>query len=123
MQTPLRITFRGIPPTESVESYVRTRAAKLERFFDRIMSCNVTIESPLRQKRHGRHHCVRVDMVVPGNELVVTREPAEGKVHEDLFASIDGAFDDACRLLTDHARTQRQFERVGLGAGRRAAAG
>jgi len=115
MQTPLQITFRDIPPTESIESYVRARAEKLGRFSDRITGCHVTIESPHRHKRHGRHHSVRIDLVVPGNELVVTRDPAERTIHEDLYASIGCAFDDAERMLTDHVRTQRRFERVAIG--------
>lgn len=107
MQTPLQITFRGVPSTEPIESYVRRRADKLERFFDRITGCHVMIETPHRHKRHGHHHRVRIDLIVPGDELVVARDPAERKVNEDLYASIDAAFDDAQRLLEDHVRTQR----------------
>jgi ribosomal subunit interface protein len=107
MQTPLQITFRGTDPTEPIETYVRTRADKLERFYDRITGCHVMIETPHRHKRHGHHHRVRIDLVVPGDELVVARDPAERKEREDLYATIDAAFDDAQRLLEDHVRTQR----------------
>lgn len=107
MQTHLQITFRGMASTEPIESYVRTRADKLERFSDRITGCHVVIETPHRHKLHGNHHRVRIDLVVPGEELVVSRDPAERKVAEDLYASIDAAFDDAQRLLEEHVRTQR----------------
>jgi ribosomal subunit interface protein len=107
MQTPLQITLRGIVRSEPIESYVRTRADKLERFSDRITGCHVMIEQPHRHKRHGRHHRVRIDLAVPGNEIVVTRNPDERKDQEDLYASIDAAFDDAQRVLEDHVRTQR----------------
>lgn len=107
MQTPLQITFRGIAPSEPIESYVRTRADKLERFFDRITGCHVMIETPHRHKRHGHHYRIRIDLVVPGDELVVKRDPAERKDQEDLYASIDAAFDDAQRILEDHVRLQR----------------
>lgn len=107
MQTDLQITFRGITTSEAIESYVRSRAEKLERFSERITGCHVMIETPHRHKRHGHHHRVRIDLVVPGNELVVTRDPAERKNNEDVYASIDAAFDDAQRLLEDHVRTQR----------------
>lgn len=107
MQTPLQLTFRGITPSEPIETYVRTRADKLERFCDRITGCHVMIESPHRHKRHGHHYRIRIDLVVPGGELVVNRDPAEGKEREDLYASIDSAFDDAQRMLEDHVRTQR----------------
>jgi len=107
MQTPLQITFRGITPSEPIETYVRTRADKLERFSDRITGCHVMIETPHLHQQHGYHHRIRIDLVVPGNELVVTRDPAERKGQEDLYSSIDAAFDDAQRLLEDHVRTQR----------------
>ena len=107
MQTPLQITFRNMTSSEPLESYVRTRADKLERFSDRITGCHVMIDRPHRHKRHGQHHRVRIDLVVPGEEIVVTRDPAERKGQEDLYASIDAAFDDAQRLLEDHVRVQR----------------
>lgn len=107
MQTDLQITFRGVRTSEAIESYVRSRAEKLERFSERITGCHVMIETPHRHKRHGHHHRVRIDLVVPGSELVVNRDPAARKEAEDLYASIDAAFDDAQRLLEDHVRTQR----------------
>lgn len=107
MQTPLQITYRGILPSDAIESYVRSRAGKLERFSQRIMGCHVMIETPHRHKRHGHHHHVRIDLVVPGGELVVRRDPPQSKTQEDLYASIDVAFDEAQRLVEDHVRTQR----------------
>lgn len=107
MQTPLQITYRDIAPSDAVESYVRTRADKLQRFAGRMTGCHVTLEVPHKHKRHGHHHRVRIEMVVPGAELVVTRDPAARKDHEDLYASIDAAFDEAQRRLEDHSRTQR----------------
>ena len=105
MQSPLQITFRGIAPTEPIQSYVLARADKLEKFSSRITGCHVTIETP--HMRHGRHYSVRIDLAVPGDEIVVTRDPAHRKGHEDLYASINAAFDDAKRLLEDHVRTRR----------------
>lgn len=107
MEKPLQITFRNFASTEAIESYVRTRAEKLERLSERIIGCHVTIELPHRHKQHGRHYAVRIDLAVPGAELVVTRDPSERKEHEDLYASIDAAFDDAKRMLEDHLRTAR----------------
>jgi ribosomal subunit interface protein len=107
MQTPLQITYRGIGSSDAIQSYVRTRADKLERFSQRITGCHVTIEIPHRHKRHGHHYRVRIDIVVPGDALVATRDPAPRKQKEDLYASIDAAFDEAQRLLEDRVRRQR----------------
>jgi ribosomal subunit interface protein len=109
MQTPFQITFRGIASSDAIENYVRTRADKLERFSQRIIGCHVTIDIPHRHKRHGHHYRVRIDVVVPGDELVATRDPTANKAHEDLYASIDAAFDDAQRLLEDHVRRVRGY--------------
>jgi len=51
MQIPVQVTFRNMDPSEAVEANVRGKAEKLERFFDRVVSCRVVVESP-----HRRHH-------------------------------------------------------------------
>ena len=37
MEKPLEITFRGLAPSPAIEANVRERAAKLERFFRKII--------------------------------------------------------------------------------------
>lgn len=111
MQSPLKITFHGVEHSDFVEGYVRARAAKLETFSKQIMRCHVTIETPHRHKRHGNHHRVRIDVTVPGAELVVARDAGERRENEDLYASIDAAFDHACRVVHDHAAARRRDAR------------
>jgi ribosomal subunit interface protein len=108
MQLPLQITFRDLPHSESIERHVRRRALKLDRFFERIMGCRVVVQVPHRRHQHGKRYHVRVDMTVPGNELVVARDPAKNLHHEDMHAAIDDAFDDAERVLEDYARKLRR---------------
>lgn len=102
MQLPLQITARDIALTDAIESAIREKAAKLETFFDRIMSCRVLVETPHRHQHKGLLYHVRIDMTVPGAELVVKREP-----HEDLYVAIRDAFDAARRQLQDHSRRLR----------------
>src|SRR5258708_35021761 len=107
MQLPLQITFRDMEHSDPVEQYVRTKAAKLDTFDARITSCRVAIEMPHRHARHGEHYRVRIDITVPGGEVVVGRVPGEKRAYEDLTAAIDAAFDDAGRRLEDFVRRQR----------------
>ena len=107
MQIPLQISFRGMEPSPAVELKVRERVAKLERFSDRITSCRVVVESPHRRHHQGKLFHVRVDLTVPGNELAVSREPAQHHEHEDVYVAIRDAFDAAQRQLEDHARRHR----------------
>jgi ribosomal subunit interface protein len=102
MQSPVQVTFRDISPSEAVSAHVEKRAAKLDTFFDRITSCHVVVEAPNHQHKHGPRYHVRIDLHVPGKELVVTKNPEERK--EELHAAVDDAFTDAERVLEEYAR-------------------
>jgi ribosomal subunit interface protein len=112
MELPVQISFRGVPPTDAIEAKVRARAARLERYYDHVMACRVMIEAPHRRHHQGKLYHVRIDLTVPGGELVVTREPPEHHAHEDLYVAIRDAFDAAQRRLEDHARRQRGAVKV-----------
>src|SRR5262249_25066542 len=107
MQIPVRITFRNLAHSDAVEAYVRERAAKLETFADRITGCNVAGEAPHKHRRTRQHYRVRVDWVVPGGEIAVSRAPDENVPIQDVYAAIDQAFDRAGRQLEDHVRRAR----------------
>lgn len=112
MQKPLQITIRDVGPSEAIDAYVRQRVAKLERFCGRLTGCRVTLEVPHRHKTHGHHYRVRIELSVPGAELVLSRDPAAAKAHEDAYAAIDAAFDDAQRALKDYVRRRREEVRA-----------
>jgi ribosomal subunit interface protein len=98
----LQITFRDMPHSDAVETHVARCAAKLQRLCERIIACRVMVEAPHRHRTHGkRYHC-RIDITVPGGELVVGKNPSDNLQHEDMHAAIDGAFEDAERLIVDH---------------------
>ena len=102
----LQITFRNIDASPAVEAKIRERAGELEQFFDRIVSCRVVIEAPNR-RRHGDLYHIRVDLKVPGNEIVVKRDPPEHHAHEDIYVAVRDCFDAVRRQLEDHVRRQR----------------
>lgn len=102
MELPLQVTLRDIAASEAVEGYIRERAAKLDDLYPRIVSCRVVVEAPVRHHRKGGPFTVRIDITVPGDEIVVDR-----KADEDLYVAIRDAFDAARRRLEDHARRQR----------------
>lgn len=102
MQLPLQIVFRDLPRSDAIESAVREKAEKLDQFFDRIMSCRVTVGLIQKHKHQGKLFNIRVDLTVPGSEIVVNRDRAE-----DIYVAIRDAFDHAKRKLEDHARRAR----------------
>ncbi|HJX17596.1 MAG TPA: ribosome-associated translation inhibitor RaiA [Acidiferrobacterales bacterium] len=103
MQIPVEITLRDIPHSEAVETRIREKIEKLDRFHERVMSCRVTVESPQQKKHQGKLYSVHIDMKVPGGgELVVNRAQ-----NEDIYVAIRDAFNAAGRQLEDHVRRQR----------------
>jgi ribosomal subunit interface protein len=111
METPLQITFRHLPPSAAIEGVIRERASWLERFFERITSCRVVVEAPHHRRQQGNLFVVRIELTVPGGELVVNRSPSEHQAHQDVYVAVHDAFDEARRILEDHARRQREPKR------------
>jgi ribosomal subunit interface protein len=108
MQLPLQISFRNMDASDMVEARIREKAAKLDRFADRIMSCRVVVEAPNRRGHKGKLYHVRIDMTVPGGgEIVVNREAPENHAHEDVYVAVRDAFNAAARQLEDSTRKRR----------------
>jgi len=107
MQLPLQITFRDMPPSEALETAIREKAGKLEQFYDHIMGCRVVVEAPHQHHRKGKLYRVRIDLTVPGAELVVNRSPADHHAHEDAYVAVRDAFDAARRQLDGLVARQR----------------
>jgi ribosomal subunit interface protein len=101
MQLPLQITARDVSLSEAAEGNIRAKAASLDTYYDGIVGCRVVVEGPGRHHRKGLF-TVRIDLNVPGAELMVDRQ-----ADEDLYVAIRDAFDAARRRLEDYARRQR----------------
>lgn len=105
MQTALQLRWHNVDPSDAVASHVREEVARLERFFDRITGCAVTLEAPSKHHRHsGAKYRVRIEVTVPRGRLVVGRDPPKTWKHSDLHVAVKGAFREAQRQLADHAR-------------------
>jgi ribosomal subunit interface protein len=107
MTIPLQISFRNMEPSPAVEARIRKKAEKLERFHDRIIGCTVVVEAPHRHHHKGKLYTVRVDISVPGKDVVVDRAKPENHAHEDVYVAIRDAFNAATRRLEDQMRKMR----------------
>lgn len=107
MQTPLQIVFDHVEDPEAARVLIEEKAAWLERFYDRITSCRVAVSGPHDRHRHGSPHLVRIDLSVPGDEIVVGREPARTGA-DALATAIRDAFDIARRQLEEYVRRMRK---------------
>jgi cold shock CspA family protein/ribosome-associated translation inhibitor RaiA len=125
MILPLQITFRNMASSEVVKGWIQEEANKLDEFHGNITGCRVVIELPNRRRKAGNLYHVRVDLTVPGGEVVVKRQAnfrllpgrfesrptkrLEVKApHKDLRQAINDAFDAMQRRLQDFSRRRRR---------------
>ncbi|TAN80071.1 MAG: ribosome-associated translation inhibitor RaiA [Gallionella sp.] len=102
MQIPMQITIRDIDHSEALETHIRDRVNKLDAFFGHIVSCRIVVEAPHKHHHQGKEFNVRIDIGVPGGEIVVNHDH-----HEDVYVALRDAFDSARRRLEDYARKIR----------------
>jgi ribosomal subunit interface protein len=103
MQSALQITFRDMPPSDALETRIRDKVAKLEKFHPHITSCRVTVEALHRHQQQGRHFGVKVEVHVPGGQPVV----ASLKHDEDVYVATRDAFGAVRRRLEEGLRELR----------------
>lgn len=106
MQIPLQITCRDFPLSEAIADKIRQQAEKLHRFSDRITNCQVVLEAPHQHHRQGNIYHVRINLTLPGEELVIDRA-SQDHSHEDLYVAIRDAFAAAQRKLKSYAAVHR----------------
>jgi len=102
MQIPLQITMRDMERSDALDTAISEHAAKLEQFHSRITRCKVTVEQLSKHHQQGGHFAVKIDLRVPGREIVATRDH-----HEDVYVALRDAFDSAKRQLEETAREIR----------------
>lgn len=99
MKLPVHIQFHGMEPSAALEASAREHALKLESFAPDLMTCRVTIDLEEKHKHQGRPFGVRIDLTLPGHELVVNRVH-----HEDVYVALRDAFDDMRRQIEEVVR-------------------
>ena len=117
----LQTTFRNLDASPAVEARVQEEAEKLGKYFERITSCRVIVEAPHRHHLHGESFHIRIELRVPGKELVVAHEPSliheeqseshkrlevEGP-HKNVYVAIRDAFKAMRRQLQDYGHCLR----------------
>src|SRR3954468_10912818 len=111
MQVPLEISTRDINLSAPLEAELRKRADRLERHSDRITGCRIAVERPTGNHHHeGGPYRVRVDVTVPGSEVVADKQS------EEIFIAIRDAFEAAERQVEEFVDRRRDFAKPPAGA-------
>jgi len=112
MRLPLQITFLNSDSSEAIEALIRQHVESLDTARRHITSCRVAVEA-LHQHHHpGHHYQIRIDVTVPGRELVASHESEEHQASSDINVAIDDAFDSMRRQLEKYESSLRGDEKV-----------
>jgi ribosome-associated translation inhibitor RaiA len=107
MPFPLQIRFNGIDRSDALSSWIHEWAGKLERVHDQIESAEVVIGLPHLHHHQGKQFHVSVRVHVPGEDVIVDRDPGVDKAHEDPYVAVRDAFRAARRQLEEHILRRR----------------
>ena len=109
MDVPAEIAFRNIEPTDALRALIQEGIQTLEKVHPRLTSCRVMVEEVTRGIPH-----VRLDIGIPGSELVVNRELPVDAPNREMVQVVRDAFDITRRQLREH-RKRRSLDRADEG--------
>ena len=87
MQSALQITRDDMPHSAAFDARIREKVTKLERVCPRLSACRVAVTVPYPNQQNRKLFTVRLKIMFPGGEVVVTRDH-----HEDINVLLRDAF-------------------------------
>jgi cold shock CspA family protein len=105
MQSPVRIEFQGMNPTDVVQDQVLRYVAELESRFGRVTAGHVVVKVPGEHHRTGGLYEINIRLALPDHkEVNVGRTPGADERHSDIDFALHDAFKRARRQLQDRTR-------------------
>ena len=115
---PTQITYHGIEPSPALTELIETRAEQLQRVSDRIHSVRVLVDAPHQHQKKGNHYRVRIELTMPGQEIVIGHDDDDRDTDEDAYQAVRRAF-DALRRRLDESVAKRHGKQRAHQAARR----
>lgn len=107
MAAQLQITMREMAPSSALETKIRRKVANLERVYPRITAVRATVEALHHHHNRGNHYTVKLDITMPGIEILVNRDHSE-----DVYVAVRDAFQAARRQLVEYAERGQRADKV-----------
>jgi len=111
VEQPLQVTFRNLGESDAIKSLILEESEALEKYFPRIVGCQVVVELPHQHQRKGNHYKIHIELKVPGKTILATKNSVYHLSDEDCYLAIRESFHEIRRQLQDYARTRRGFTR------------
>lgn len=119
------ITFRRLKRSDELEAAVLSHVRRLERYVPSLIAARVLVELAARHHRTGNRCHVRIDLSVPGEDIIVTHDASlrpelraratakaqkqhdVDRLHRHASVAIREAFEVARRRAQDRTRRRR----------------
>lgn len=99
----MNVTFRDCEASPALEADVVRRLERLTERFGHFSRADVVISSPHKHNHKGNLFECRLELHLPGQQIVVDRHPDDHS-HEDPYITVRDAFAAAERQLAKHHR-------------------
>lgn len=100
------ITYRGMPHSPAMDARINELAGHLSSVNDRISAFHVVVAEIDHHKTKGNLFEIRIDIHIPGHEIVATRQQ-----NEDAYVAITQAFGVLERQVEDAVLKRRDAAR------------
>lgn len=97
------IVFRDMDSSEAVQAAVEKYIEKIERHHTSVSRCRVVVEQSHKSQASGNLFHVGIEVSVPGDLIVVTKDSGRNPQHEDVYVAIRDAFEAAERQLAKYS--------------------
>ncbi len=103
MPVPLDIILKNFKDNGAIEKLVHEKIEKIEQICPKLISCHVFIEQFQNPKHNHHSYHIRIAIAFPPHhEVIITRDPAKGKVEEGfLTTNVRDAFISARRRIQE----------------------
>lgn len=107
MTVPVQINFHGMDSSDALTATINEQVEKLEQKYQRIERVEVAVETPHHYNGRAQRFHIRIHVHVPGNDVIIDRDPGDAERHFDAHAAVRDAFQAARRRLDEHADRMR----------------
>jgi ribosome-associated translation inhibitor RaiA/cold shock CspA family protein len=101
LQVPLEIAFHNIESSDWAEDEIRARVTKLERMYDRLVSCRVRVDQRAKNLNGTIPPVVRIELGIPGRKDVVVSHEPEHLQQKFQAPDLHNAINEAFRIAED----------------------
>jgi len=99
--------------SDHIEALILEKAGRLDKIYDRITSCRITVEIPHKSHSKGNEHEVTIDIAVPEKKIVVNRTASGPERSSDIaMIAFNDTLEAAKRQLEDYARKRRGHVKI-----------